>query len=71
VNKDKLRPVECRRTDGIEPTLFTGWFLGFGSVFEEFESGPGNQSQYILEMENGEVVEIDTCHAILRFLDRA
>lgn len=34
-----------------------GSFHQFGSAYEEFESGPGNYSTSIVELEDGQVVE--------------
>ena len=44
-----------------------GKFHGFGIDYEEFESGPGNFSTAIVELEDGEVINIPV--ELIRFDD--
>jgi len=60
-----MRQVECKRiTYGYEnnvrnkqETTVTGRFHCWGSGYEEFDSGPGNYTVAIVELEDGSIEE--------------
>lgn len=42
----------------VEKAFASGIFHTWGSNYEEFESGPGNYTVAIVELEDGRVVEV-------------
>lgn len=65
---ERLRPCEAITYEKGNAEKVQGRFHGWGSNYEEFETGPGNFTTAIIELDDGRVVG---CPAeTVRFLDR-
>ena len=50
-----IKYIHSPETKKYEPTEFTGIFHGWGVDYVEFESGPGQFTCAIMELDNGKV----------------
>lgn len=70
MKKHKLRPVEFRFTTDEKEGIKKGYFLGFGSTWEELNCDKvGQITTFIIEDEQGKVHEL-CCPSVFRFTDR-
>jgi len=53
-NKPRVEGTGCWENEFINEGLFHQW----GNGYEEFESGPGNYSVALVELPNGEMIEV-------------
>lgn len=63
-----MRKCKAMIWENREQVPVEGLFHGWGHNYEEFESGPGNYTTAIIELDDGRVVE--AAPNTVQFLDR-